>query len=437
MTRSFLPAFVASAAVASLFAFVPPGGVSVAGHFFTRAQVGVSLAGVFVVHMAGALVQVLDKFGTSLVTASPRKTGDYSSQPVAVLARWRDLVEREPDGALARHADGDAECPCPLPSCVGRACAEAAATYWIESTVKSCLIFLAYSVLTALTAYVTFGLVFWTTGWSAVIGAMALLFWIWGPPSFIFGIFANSAPVLRVSKRLQHRAMGLALDDLVARLVGQVQSSCLCAEGRTCAGSIGDAVHAAGLEPTQPMSSAPDMHAELHDRLARVWRARAVSVSYSLTRLAIHLTGIIAAGIILSVGGSCLPLFVPIVLLYLLAQLLPNLINLAVANSQIDLIVDLYVAARARIHRALTTRRRGACPFALEELAAHDAQLAFFAGTAERHRARVAGVAVGPGMARGVLAAVFTIAVGLWSVLRSAGIAIVVDSVCPTYPSAA
>ncbi|KAI8999905.1 hypothetical protein DFJ74DRAFT_698003 [Hyaloraphidium curvatum] len=416
-----LPTTVVVSPTAALFAFAR---ADFAGRAFGAAQVGVAVAALAAMSLSFFVAQRMDAFAAGAVAGNPASADDYAAHAIAGLVRWRQLCASEPQSALVLHVAGDADCPCP--GCLRSVLRSAAAAYWVETAVKAAasivsLFFVFYS------PFVTFSHVFWPTWWCALLGIVGFVGMGWGPVTFIFGTHGQSVPVLEVAKKLHKRAMALALDVVAANLELPEDGM---AGPRPPDGSAAEPERSIGAAAPRPPHGCTGpqgtLYAVLHDRLATAWRRRSAAVAYSVTRLVVHFLGLLFAAIISAAGASCIPAYVPLLALYLLLQLTAALVVLAVANSQIDAVVDLYVSTRTALRRIAASSLA-----VLPNLEAHDAQLAFFALTADRSRARFAGVPVGLGTARAVVATVVTVALGLWSLLKGAGLAVVADNVCP------
>lgn len=110
------------------------------------------------------------------------------------------------------------------------------------------------------------------------------------------------------------------------------------------------------------------------------------------------------------------------------------LFSMPVANSQISDITVLYSDTERALSGILAEARQ--LPFTMERrdvydrLVAHISLLQTFE-KADRLRSKFLGVPVSWGVVKTFFVTLFTLAVGLWSVLKGAGITFTMQSVCP------
>ncbi len=140
-------------------------------------------------------------------------------------------------------------------------------------------------------------------------------------------------------------------------------------------------------------------------------------------------------------GGSCIPMWILALLAINLRRILSDAIILGAANANADSITDMYrdaireiteVIHSARTAPALEIPEQGHCLRleALASLAEHAEILQAFVG-ADRHRARFFGLVATMGLARTLAVTLFTVLLGLWTILRGANVRFVADVACP------
>ncbi|KAI9025494.1 hypothetical protein DFJ74DRAFT_40256 [Hyaloraphidium curvatum] len=252
----------------------------------------------------------------------PRTLDAY---PLAGLARWRALLDDSSNGnpsKLLSHDPLDDLCPCSLSRCAGGLVKGIAILRIVEAAVKIALLG-TFCVFTFWTPYITLASSFWGTTWTAVLGSLnAVALALYAFPNSICR-FTASTTALRLSERVAHRAMKLALDDLLARL--------------TTGASRPEA------------SVAGEPYAELHTVFTAIWRTRISSFHFS--RLQVLSAGLAALlSVVNMIVGSCIPsMFLGYILYAILAQVLFDLLALAASNAQVTSIRDLYLEAQREI----------------------------------------------------------------------------------------
>ncbi|KAI9030568.1 hypothetical protein DFJ74DRAFT_702859 [Hyaloraphidium curvatum] len=140
----------------------------------------------------------------------------------------------------------------------------------------------------------------------------------------------------------------------------------------------------------------------------------------------------VAGAIANVVAGSCIPACWLTPLLYFLYFFARELLAVAAANAQVSgtsaVLRRASREATALLARAAADGLSGTR--AAKSLAWHAELLEKYA--ADQARAKVLGIEANWGSARAILIAVFTIAVGLWSVLRSSGVVLTLEIACPS-----
>ena len=101
-----------------------------------------------------------------------------------------------------------------------------------------------------------------------------------------------------------------------------------------------------------------------------------------------------------------------------------DFVNFAVSNSHVDQITLLYFVALAEL-RLLLMRTNGQGDSEVpRRLVYTDLLLANLAEGSDRYKARFFGFAIGFGMLRTLAVTLFALGIGLWSILRGAGVGV-------------
>ncbi|KAI9022083.1 hypothetical protein DFJ74DRAFT_706977 [Hyaloraphidium curvatum] len=212
------------------------------------------------------------------------------------------------------------------------------------------------------------------------------------------GRFTTNASLLRLSLRIQRRAMFVALRDFID--------------------SFDRAIF--GGEASTELPDAR-LYPKLHYRLADTWEKRVpFLVSGRLFLGLVSITFALPTVVNLAVG-SCIPAYSVVLLVLLLVVTITDLTHVALSNEQIEKITELYRQAQTGIRDKLVRARRlppdpARAPL-LEALREHDRLLESFREVAG-FRGRFLGFVVDFGVLRTFLVTVFTLLVGLWSILR-------------------
>jgi hypothetical protein len=145
------------------------------------------------------------------------------------------------------------------------------------------------------------------------------------------------------------------------------------------------------------------------------------------------LTSIVIAvlGTIVVASCGCLPGYILFIIIYILFLLLVDLLNLSASNAGISGVRDASFDAQREIREMLVDARRCGSPRSelVTELEEHDRVLGSYL-EADRFRARFLGFIVDYGVARTLVVTIFTVSVGLWSVLRGLGVTFTMSSFC-------
>ncbi|KAI9013563.1 hypothetical protein DFJ74DRAFT_682487 [Hyaloraphidium curvatum] len=335
---------------------------------------------------------------------------DVSTHPFAGLARWCQLVGLSPAfsgyadllsapeaGRLVEHRDGDRDCPCALPSCMGGAPGSiglhriaATAMYFAVELVEWLL--LVWSPVVVLSSRT------WTSRWAAPTAAVYLFVVVVHSVPTAVGITTTAVPALTLARKLHRRAVKLALQDLLSR----------------CS------------SPTPLADPSPDEpYVQLHLALAATYVTQLRFVSNGQAVVLTAGAAIVVAAAANAAVGQCIPAYLVLMACYLTLGPSWHMSFVAVWNSSIASVTDLYLGARTAL---ALLGPRSAHPETVER---HMHVLELLADGMTARRGRFLGFAVGLGTVRTYLATLFTVALGLWTLLRGAGIAFVPDSVCP------
>ncbi|KAI9028395.1 hypothetical protein DFJ74DRAFT_765359 [Hyaloraphidium curvatum] len=346
------------------------------------------------------------------------------SSQFAGVARYLQLVRtaahhaQEPGKSsassfgLLAHDDEDVDtCPCPRDTCAG----SIRASLPVQPLLTFLTVFLAFNftagILTYWTGIVTFREQTWGTTWSATLTAVSIAYFTF----FLFfnalnyGATVSNPALLQLELRLRVRAVAICLDDLITRMEHL-------AAAREHADKPG------------PVTIEQEPYVVLHAVLAASWRrrfyagvgARLVSVmgvaaETSAICVGMFGAGCINAGRLATFGIMCCMLFL-------------ELFTVAASNLEATRIATMYTNAALDL-RALAFRAIGD-PAAAESVRLHAEMLGGLAGI-EKFQTRFFGVLITFGAVRTIAVTAFTVGVGLWSVLRGAGIGVTVESVCP------
>ncbi|KAI9026098.1 hypothetical protein DFJ74DRAFT_27751 [Hyaloraphidium curvatum] len=386
---------------------------------------GICFSGTWIVALLSAGYS--NSFRRPAIGASAGLDADAAGHPLAVFARWnklaRETESREPavsgwekgdkevpevnaeigvafrvPSKLLAHDPDDRLCPCPLQSCAGGLMHSSGRLRLLELPFRLMLP-LASFWLMASTLAITNASWTWSTWWAALVTTV----WLAYNADFFLGmaIYRNSGSIsaAKLSSRLHHRAMSLLLTGLLEHCT-------------------------AGKSPSSPSSTMREPYVDLHMTLVAVWEKRAPLLQSGSVLVGMYLIVICIVSITNIVAGACIPIWVAVFLAFTLLLLMTDLINVAASNSEITAISDLYSRARTACLVAA-----GGDPSA--PLRHHADVLGAFAA-AERHRARFAGFPVGVAVVRTVLVTAVTVLAAIWSLLRTSGVAIVLDVACPS-----
>ncbi|KAI9020383.1 hypothetical protein DFJ74DRAFT_672988 [Hyaloraphidium curvatum] len=357
---------------------------------------------------------------------APAVEEDFASHPMAGIARWSLMllpnrgadaespgVTEASESPLLRHMDGDLFCTCARDSCLLGVCKNAGTQRLLEIVSRLFTTnFLGIAIVW--TSLVTYASLTFTTWWSASFAALYLPFSFFAHFMAVVPHEAATVASIQLATRMQHRVVLLALRDLLSRYRDAISLG-------TDAG------------PLQALRGPePEYYMRVNAALVDSWKQRRPGVSEP--RFFILVVSVSIVGFVTNVAaGGCVVGWVPVSLLILLNFLVVDMVVLGYANEQISTVTNLYRAAIQDTRELLATAESGPSPAPAAVSAAlrnHSAVLESYLA-ADRHRARVFGIAVGHNVTRGVLVTAFTAALGLWTLLRGAGVFFTMDIACP------
>lgn len=392
-----------------------------------------------------------------------RTTQDCESAsiaPVELLVRWHQLLcgelntfENSKSGAkekdtssslLLKHEPNDNLCPCSeclrtLPQDI----------FWDRARRPTALHVYAMFAGFALgwTPMVQFGSLFWSQPWGIFLGVVfATSIVVYSGNAIIDKWLHPSVPLVRLKGQIYHRASSLALRAFLEKAKADLR----------CPSS-----HEQTSDPKDP--SDPELFIRLHAGYMARWQeshleasdlfvffmvmlmpaAFVVSCIINLVSKHLVLSGIPVGrrcpnnqGYFLyhQAAGSCMTLWSVAWLLMTVAYSAFSLTTLPIANGQITAITSLYGDAQRALDMLLaqasclpqTPERRDV----MTKLSAHSSLLQTFR-EADRLRAKFLGIPVTWGVVKTFFVTLFTLGVGLWSVLRGVGVFFTLQTVCP------
>ncbi|KAI9016838.1 hypothetical protein DFJ74DRAFT_770412 [Hyaloraphidium curvatum] len=167
----------------------------------------------------------------------------------------------------------------------------------------------------------------------------------------------------------------------------------------------------------------------LHSHLAPLWEASASNRNFT-PLVFVHTVWCIIFGLLYLATGRCIPGFVVGILLYQLSTFVFAVGSASGANASISDARHLYLAAQYRLRTFLA--RHGPFPSAAaDSLRAHDALLAACIAQADASGMKLFGATVGPSAVRVTVVTLFTILLGLWTIIRGLGGTLTLESMCP------
>ncbi|KAI9029327.1 hypothetical protein DFJ74DRAFT_703142 [Hyaloraphidium curvatum] len=346
-------------------------------------------------------------FTPRLVKAAVAIRRDLDRHPFARFVRWKQLCLAGADGrtpsSLNRHEPADPLCPCPAHSCANSRILGPSAAVQATFVLFRGLVFIGvFGALTFWTPLVLFGGETWTSPWRGILAACVVVQTI----------------VVCYVQTLDGPVPDVELQGLQRRLVNRATTSALSSFLARCSKAGMASVNWPAVEP----------YVEVHLALVPSWRAVSAVTATGITIQA-GLVGIIVCAMCVTVFGSgCIPAYLLGALLLMAAQFLANLSNVAAANAGVSRTALLYGRARTELQLILT--RRPDHPEAAR-LREHALLLERFETAAKADLARVAGFPADYSVLRGIVVTALTVGVGLYGILRGAGVWVTVQSACP------
>ncbi|KAI9030204.1 hypothetical protein DFJ74DRAFT_754476 [Hyaloraphidium curvatum] len=405
---------------------------------FGRQQLSAGLVAVFLGTFVDAfMLQAVHEF----LDRRERKKRRFSPDepPFAGVVRWIQLVRHESERrdddrlngglehdesgkrdesgtsnpvpwTLLEHDPNDEYCPCPADSCAGGIPDTVAWCAALDALTNVVLVG-AIQVLLNWTAFFTFGASLWSTWWGCLLGAITIIAGLGFAGQGVWRIgLVGIIPYSDLELRLQTRAVTLALGSVVSRYRSALRD-----------------------RAAPPPPKGAELYVTLHGQLAAKW-ARRIGGDQDLLGRLFLVFGVVVNLVIPVITistGSCVLAWQLLFVFFFLLWYTIETINLAARNAQLVHVSELYAEARTELRSmSLAASADPALGNLTTQLRAHDAELAAFEEV-ERHRARMLGFPISYGVVRTVVITAFTLAVGLFSVLRGVGVFVMVETFCP------
>ncbi|KAI9002472.1 hypothetical protein DFJ74DRAFT_760305 [Hyaloraphidium curvatum] len=438
-----LPAIVSTVAALASMAALP----AVVDVPFSAAQIAVGTAA-----LAASLglvtlgVAALTFRGWAAVT-------DPSNHMLHAVSRWIDLCRLETDGcgprhppSLVVHVTGDDDCTCPAQTCAGSLPGRAAAYFLAESGIRVALLVLICPLFSCWTPIVTYGAVWFSTWWSALVGALAIAGSATAWVATCGALFRNpNPPVVELSRRLQRRAMGRALTALLDRYRGLLVAcgTVTDADADAAKGGAAEGPTFSAEGDGDPGKSTSDLldsepYARLYLHLAADWsqhrQTRAWRIISSIITLS--LAGCIAGGIANIVVGSCIPAWQIAYIAWWIVYHMVYITSLAAANARIASVRGLLLQARIRAEALLVAAAESDALHSPSPqrmairaaLACHADRIRTFSTAGDP--AKFLGFEASFGTARAFLVTSLTVGFTVYGLLRGLGVRVVLESYC-------
>ncbi|KAI9026799.1 hypothetical protein DFJ74DRAFT_661889 [Hyaloraphidium curvatum] len=326
-----------------------------------------------------------------------------------MASRWKALASR--DSLLLEHQDDDTRCPCE--KCAGKLPELAGLLRFPVGIVGLSLIMLAGYVAPLWSPIVVFADQVWTSPWAvpATIGFLVLLVGL-APGSFVFN--PGSAALVNLSNRVQERAVHIALRTTFASLRTRLDGS------------------APGHDDPDSLLSRDfllDLHSTLHSRLAKRWSVVARDFASSRVAFVLMFLSWTVAAIIPATMSGCIPAWVILNIVALALHIFGDLVLLATSNEGPERAGKLYKQAQELAQEmAGVARCRGL------DVAGELRDFAAIAGLytdVQATRARLWGFPIHWAFLRTLTATLFTLGVGMFTLIRSAGVTFTMETYCP------
>ncbi|KAI9015605.1 hypothetical protein DFJ74DRAFT_771009 [Hyaloraphidium curvatum] len=318
------------------------------------------------------------------------------------MVTWAILARERPRSSLIAHRAGLASCTCA--ECAGDVNRADAASRFAEVMTNAVLGFLLVPLL-LWTPVVSMSSFFWPTPW-ALSAALCLLSvvptWIVAAGRFFH---TPTIPALRYETKLRVRASVILLDDFLGRLRRLVERGV-------------DVVHTQ-KEPYRDLCRGLLDSWTSSDRFAPA--AATTTVVVQGIAVVLHFVLNAAAGCITAWQLADLASFAVFT-----ASLL---VHVAAQNAGVTAVTDVWVQARDALRSLAVDCGPREPRTAIRD---NDRVLSGFVERAERFRAKIFGLVVDFGMLRGLAATAVTVAVGLYGILRGAGLRVTLETFCPS-----
>jgi hypothetical protein len=274
---------------------------------------------------------------------------------------------------------------------------------------------------------------FFAMGWTALI-FYSNVFWSASKPGCIFfGTFFITNIVLGHSTFLAMKWLnpGVPLTKLTTRIYHRASSLAL---GSFLERSKED------LRNPPPLSmdakSQPELFVQLHGRYMETWSTHNLNKTdlYAVFAATLMPGSYLLATIINAAVGGCLTFWTILGILNRVVYSTFGLLFLPVVNRQITTVVELYTTTQRSLNTILAEASRlpptPERQHVIAQLQAHSTLLGTFE-KADRLRAKFLGFPVTWGFVKTYFLTLFTLGVGLWSVLKGSGVGFTLQSVCP------
>jgi hypothetical protein len=317
----------------------------------------------------------------------------------------------ESDGryALLQHVAGDDRCPCLAKSCSGGRFKWISTSAWGQLLYLNVVFVFTCFVMRFWSGLVTFAPQTWSTPWSATLGVASLAF-----STFVATLngLSNAAvfpniPLLKLELGLHMRAVDMCLARLLSRMRIVAESS-----------------HPDF--PLIPVDSEP--HVVLHAALAASWRERfnvAVGARYLVI---VGIFGEVASVCVMMIGAGCMNAGNLATLGVGLVYLAHDLLAISVVNMESTLAASAYISTAFELRTLAMPLVEGVSA----HLRMHADLLERLAHGVDRFQSRFLGFPVTFAVCRAVALSTLTLGVAMYSVLRTAGIGVTLQSACPS-----
>ncbi|KAI9008668.1 hypothetical protein DFJ74DRAFT_773059 [Hyaloraphidium curvatum] len=255
-----------------------------------------------------------------------------------------------------------------------------------------------------------FGARLWTSPWAA-LATCALV--VWFGPGFSITMMINPthAPLMELSNRVQERAVAVALGRSLARFSSRLEDP-------------------AFRVPPEDREADVVFHAVLHSRLVRRWRRASADLQSSRVYAAMMVVSFVSGAVVSAAGGSCIPLWILFSILAVMAWIFLDLVTIATSNEGPERIARRYVEAGLRAREMASRAGCREMGQLAEELKDFHWIAQSYAEVARTTRAGLVGYPITWGVLRSFAVTFLTLVLGMFTLLRSAGVAFVPGQFC-------